>query len=236
MLLKISLQSVFAEPPPQGSPSVFTRRLITNCLANKLLPAISEIWPFLFLPSHGHLLDSCLPLCFHVGDIANIRCMAVVVLQLHSKAFKGWRSPCMAEKVGAVDSCAVMRADFVLTGCKEKEEGGKKLCVYYCDLCKSPFFVCNYRENIPWRNGTGVWTCLIHQHPCEMWGWWWCFEVLCLEGLDDVAEGIPAAPLAETDEKRINSYCENRLKTRRDLCDLSVWLLLNTRPHKHLFW
>ena len=55
-----------------------------------------------------------------------------------------------------MDSCVVLRAGLVLTGHKEKEERKNKLCVHYCDFCKSPFFVRNYGENIPRKNGTGA--------------------------------------------------------------------------------
>lgn len=46
--------------------------------------------------------------------------------------------------------------------------------------------------------------------------------MLCSEGLDQVAGGIPAAPFAEIDEKRKKIYCEIRLEIRRDLCDPSI--------------
>lgn len=61
----------------------------------------------------------------------------------------------MAERVGAVDSCVVLSAGLVLTGCKEKKEKKTKLCIHYCDFYKSPFFVCNYGENIARKMGLG---------------------------------------------------------------------------------
>lgn len=60
----------------------------------------------------------------------------------------------MAEGTDAEDSCVVLRAGLILRSCKEKEERKIKLFVHYCDFCKSPFLVCNYRENIPRKNGT----------------------------------------------------------------------------------
>lgn len=138
------------------------------------------------------------------------------------------------KRVGAVDSCVVLRAGHVLTGHKEKEERKNKLRVHYCDFCKSPFFVCIYRENIPRKNETEAWTCLIHHHPCGMWGWWWYFEVLC-SALDQVAESIPSCSIGRNRWEKINIYCESRLNIRRNLFAVWIWLLPNisqrTSPH-----
>jgi len=59
-----------------------------------------------------------------VGDITNIRCTAIVMLQL-CRLLRGEDLGVLAERVGAVDSCVVLRAGLVLTRRKEKEERKK---------------------------------------------------------------------------------------------------------------
>lgn len=115
-----------------------------------------------------------------------------VLLQPHSKAFKGLRSQPMAERVGAMGGCGVLRAGLILTANKDQRKN--TLCVHYWDFCKRPVFVWNHRK-CSQQNGLGVWTCLTQQQPWGVWGWWWCFKVLSSEGQDQ--------------EKRENICCES---------------------------
>lgn len=59
----------------------------------------------------------------------------------------------MAEGTAAVDSCVVLRAGLILRSCKEKEERKIKLCVHYCDFCKSHFLFAATEEIFPGKMG-----------------------------------------------------------------------------------
>lgn len=60
-----------------------------------------------------------------MGDTASIRCTAIVMFQLHSKALRSEDFGVCLKRVGAVDSCVMLGAGHVLTGHKEREEGKK---------------------------------------------------------------------------------------------------------------
>lgn len=141
------------------------------------------------------------------------------MIQLHSKAFKGWRFWCVAEGTGAVDSCLVLRAGLILRSCKERKR--EKLSSVYTTVisARAHFLFATTEKIFPGKMGLRL---ELVQHSSTAVGCGADGGILkcCVQKFWTSWQGVFPLLHWKTGERKINMYCENRHKIRRDLCDV----------------